>query len=201
MFSPGFQSPVRGHGRPLHPHLPPGTCHSCARDIQHVQTLELITNIPLSNSQKTKKPRKPMIQTWGNNDFVKSLAHNKGQDGIPFPLQASGVWCSCRCTSQVKYTDTLQRCHRTKSKIWWASNAAKAICSCFLNYVGGELMEHPRPSSTFVQCTLHMLRFRLLASPPPTQPIAVTSVINLPASGGRKEFVYDQPSLHSYLIL
>ena len=33
--------------------------------------------------------------------------------------------------------------------------------------------------------------------------IAVTAVINLPASGGRKEFVFvsDQPSLHSYLIL
>ena len=31
--------------------------------------------------------------------------------------------------------------------------------------------------------------------------IAVTAVINLPASGGRKEFVYGQPSLHSYLIL
>ena len=29
-------------------------------------------------------------------------------------------------------------------------------------------------------------------------PIAVTTVINLPASGGRKEFVYDQPSLHLY---
>ena len=35
----------------------------------------------------------------------------------------------------------------------------------------------------------------------PVLVIAVTTVINLPASGGRKEFVYDQPSLHSYLIL
>ena len=35
----------------------------------------------------------------------------------------------------------------------------------------------------------------------PTVGIAVTAVINLPTSGGRKEFVYDQPSLHSYLIL
>ena len=33
------------------------------------------------------------------------------------------------------------------------------------------------------------------------QSIMVIAVINLPASGGRKEFVYDQPFLHSYLIL
>ena len=60
MFSPGFQPPVRGHGRPLHPHLPPGTCHSCARDIQHVQTLELIANIPHWDSpvKKSKKPKR-----------------------------------------------------------------------------------------------------------------------------------------------
>ena len=39
LLPPGIESAVRGHGRPLHTHIPLGTSHSCARDIQHVKTL------------------------------------------------------------------------------------------------------------------------------------------------------------------